>query len=115
MRSPSYYTHPGTPFRKRRTHKSGPLPLLAFSHKQVLDAKPTDLHEVLTDVVMPGLRSTELAQPVEEHRPSIHVIYISGYAQSLSEAQIPAGAAFRQKPFRFASLAEQLKLVPRKA
>jgi len=46
--------------------------------------------------------------------PEVHVIYMSGYAQSLPEAQIPQGAAFLQKPFRFAALAEQLKLVRRK-
>jgi two-component system cell cycle sensor histidine kinase/response regulator CckA len=63
---------------------------------------------------MPGLRGTELAKQVAEIRPDIRVIYISGYAQNLPEAQIPPDAAFLQKPFRFASLAEQLKLVTRK-
>lgn len=70
---------------------------------------------LLTDVVMPGLRGNELAQQVAELCPEIRVIFISGYAQGLPEAQIPPGAAFLQKPFRFASLAEQLKLVTRKA
>lgn len=69
---------------------------------------------LLTDVVMPGLRGTELARQVEALHPEVQVIYMSGYAQSFSEAQIPAGAAFLQKPFRFAALAEQLKLVTRK-
>lgn len=70
---------------------------------------------LLTDIVMPGLRGTELARQVIEFHPDIHVIYMSGFAQSLPEAQIPLGAAFLQKPFRFASLAEQLKLLPRRA
>jgi hypothetical protein len=39
---------------------------------------------------------------------------ISGNAQNLRESQMPKGAAFLQKPFRLAALAEQLKLVPRK-
>ena len=69
---------------------------------------------LLTDIVMPGLRGTELARKVEDLHPEVHVIYMSGYAQSLPEAQIPQGAAFLQKPFRFAALAEQLKLVTRK-
>jgi len=80
---------------------------LARSHSGGIDV-------LLTDVVMPGLRGTELARIVEELHPEVHVIYMSGYAQSLPEAQIPQGAAFLQKPFRFASLAEQLKLVTRK-
>jgi two-component system cell cycle sensor histidine kinase/response regulator CckA len=70
---------------------------------------------LLTDIVMPGLRGTELARKVEELHPGVRTIYMSGYAQGLPEAQIPPGAAFLQKPFRFASLAEQLKLVARKA
>ncbi len=80
---------------------------LARSHSGPIDV-------LLTDVVMPGLRGTDLAHQVQVLRPDIHVIFISGYAQSLPEAQIPKGAAFLQKPFRLASLAEQLKIVPRK-
>jgi PAS domain S-box-containing protein len=81
---------------------------LARSHSGSIDV-------LITDMVMPGLRGTELAQQVAEFRPGVHVIFMSGYAQSLPEAQIPPGAAFLQKPFRFASLGEQLKLVARKA
>jgi two-component system cell cycle sensor histidine kinase/response regulator CckA len=69
---------------------------------------------LLTDVVMPEMRGPELAREVAQLRPDIHVIYMSGYAQSVPEAQLPAGCAFLQKPFRFASLLEQLKLVSRR-
>jgi len=80
---------------------------LARSHGGSIDV-------LLTDVVMPGLRGTELAQQVQELCPDVQVVYISGYAQGLPEAQVPKGAAFLQKPFRLASLGEQLKLIPRK-
>lgn len=80
---------------------------LARSESRAIDV-------LLTDIVMPGLRGTELANRVQELRPDVHVIYISGYAQSLPEAKIPKGATFLQKPFPLASLAEQLKLVSRK-
>lgn len=76
---------------------------------------PGAIDVLLTDVVMPGLRGPELAQRVAESHPEARVIFMSGYAQSLPEAQIPPGASFLQKPFRFASLKEQLKLVARKA
>ncbi|HTZ47989.1 MAG TPA: PAS domain S-box protein, partial [Verrucomicrobiae bacterium] len=69
---------------------------------------------LVTDVIMPGLRGPHLAKEVQALRPEMHVIYISGYAQNLPEAQVPRGATFLQKPFRFASLGEQLKLVPRR-
>jgi hypothetical protein len=38
---------------------------------------------------------------------------MSGYAEGLADLAIPAGAVFLQKPFRFASLLEQITLVKR--
>lgn len=70
---------------------------------------------LLTDIVMPGIRGTELARAVAQLHLGIQVIYVSGYAEGLPEAQIPSNATCLQKPFRFASLLEQLKLVARKA
>jgi two-component system cell cycle sensor histidine kinase/response regulator CckA len=81
---------------------------LAANHREPIDV-------LLTDIVMPGIRGIELAERVTQSHPDVHVIYMmSGYAQGLPEAQVPSGASFLQKPFRFASLAEQLKLVSRK-
>jgi signal transduction histidine kinase/ActR/RegA family two-component response regulator len=68
---------------------------------------------LLTDIVMPGLRGTELAQQVRALQPGIQLIYMSGYAEGLADLAIPAGAVFLQKPFRFASLLEQITLVKR--
>jgi DNA-binding NtrC family response regulator len=70
---------------------------------------------LLTGIVMPRLRGTELARQVEGVHPGIQVIDMSGSAEGFPEAQIPPNAAFLQKPFRFASLAEQLKLVTHKS
>jgi PAS domain S-box-containing protein len=70
---------------------------------------------LLTDIVMPGLRGTELARRVTKMHPDIHVVYMSGYAEGFPEAEVPANSVFLQKPFRFATLLEQLKLVRRKA
>ncbi len=80
---------------------------LARKHADELDV-------LLTDIVMPGLRGPELARKVSELQPNVHVIYMSGYAEGLPGANIPAGATYLQKPFRFAKLAEQLRLVARK-
>lgn len=60
-----------------------------------------------------GLR-VRVGGKVGDKGPHVRVIYISGYAQILPEAQIPQRTTLLQKPFRLASLAEQLKLVPRK-
>jgi CheY-like chemotaxis protein len=74
-----------------------------------------ELDVLLTDIVMPVMRGPEVARRVTKLRPSVHVIFMSGYAEGLPEAQLPANSAFLQKPFRFATLLEQLKLVRRKA
>lgn len=89
------------------SHSSYDALELARSH-------PGQIDVLLTDIVMPGLCGPDLAKQVNELRPGIHVIYMSGYAEGLPEAQIPPGANFLQKPFRFSSLGEQLKLMPRK-
>jgi CheY-like chemotaxis protein len=69
---------------------------------------------LLTDIVMPGLRGPELARRVAKVHPEVQIVYMSGYAEGLPEAQLPANATFLQKPFRFATLLRQLKLVRRR-
>ncbi|HYA62891.1 MAG TPA: PAS domain S-box protein [Candidatus Sulfotelmatobacter sp.] len=98
----------GAGHRVLEAHSPGDALELVRSH-------PSGIDTLLTDIIMPGIRGTELARQVEEIHPGVHVIYMSGFAQNLPETQIPPGAPFLQKPFRFASLAEQLKLVPRRA
>jgi two-component system, cell cycle sensor histidine kinase and response regulator CckA len=93
---------------------------IVFEAQSALDAiniaeQQGKLDILLTDVVMPGLRGPELARRVSERHPGVHVIYMSGYAEGLLEMQLPPNSAFLQKPFRFATLLEQLKLVRRKA
>jgi signal transduction histidine kinase len=80
---------------------------LARQHQGQLDI-------LLTDIVMPGLRGPELARRVAKIHPEVQIIYMSGYAEGLPEAQLPENSTFLQKPFRFATLLEQLKLVRRR-
>jgi FixJ family two-component response regulator len=63
----------------------------------------------VTDVVMPEIRGPELARQVQERHPK------SGYAEGGMDQAIPPKAAFLQKPFRFATLTEQLRLLLRRA
>jgi PAS domain S-box-containing protein len=72
------------------------------------------LEILLTDIVMPGLRGPELARRVAKVHPEVQIVYMSGYAEGLPEAQLPENSTFLQKPFRFATLLEKLKLVRRK-
>ena len=65
---------------------------------------------LLTDVVMPGLRGSELAARVRDMRPGIAVLYMSG-----SEGDAPAAHGLRQgeavieKPFTPTTLADTVR------
>jgi PAS domain S-box-containing protein len=73
-----------------------------------------DIEILLTDIVMPSLRGPELARRVASLNPGIRVVFMSGYAGGLQDDELPPNAVFLQKPFRFATLLQQLKLVRRK-
>jgi PAS domain S-box-containing protein len=55
---------------------------------------------LLTDMVMPGIGGRALASLLIEERPTIRVVYMSGYAgQTYSQTVLEPGAFFLQKPF----------------
>jgi two-component system cell cycle sensor histidine kinase/response regulator CckA len=69
------------------------------------------IHLIITDVVMPGLSGHELVQQLIPARPTIKVLYLSGYAQ---EAFATPGASdapktFLQKPFTLQSLSRKVR------
>jgi CheY-like chemotaxis protein len=64
------------------------------------------IHMLLTDVVMPGIRGTELAERLLKQRPGTQVLYISGYPEE--EIADPA-AAFLQKPFPMEALGARMR------
>jgi two-component system cell cycle sensor histidine kinase/response regulator CckA len=76
---------------------------------------PGKIDVLLTDIVMPGMRGQELARRVAKVHPEVQVVYMSGYAEGFPEAQLPENSVFLQKPFRFATLLEQLRLVRNRA
>jgi len=65
--------------------------------------------------VMPVRRGPELARRIRRIHPNIRVVYMSGYAEGFPESELPPNSIFLQKPFRFATLFEQLKLIRRGA
>jgi len=65
---------------------------------------------LLTDVVMPGMSGVELAARALELRPSLNVLFMSGYAPDPRHRALfgSEGTAFLQKPFTPMELAARL-------
>ncbi|MBI4264430.1 MAG: response regulator [Acidobacteria bacterium] len=59
------------------------------------------LHLVLADVVLPGLKGTEVAERIKALRPAVKVAFMSGYTDNAlgHHHGLPFGAPFLQKPF----------------
>jgi two-component system, cell cycle sensor histidine kinase and response regulator CckA len=69
---------------------------------------PQPIHLLLTDVVMPGIRGTELAERLLKYQPTTQILYVSGYSEE--EIADPA-AAFLQKPFPMEELGAKIRQV----
>jgi PAS domain S-box-containing protein len=69
-----------------------------------------EIHVLLTDVVMPGLRGHEVADRVAATRPGIQVVFMSGFAdEALLGRAATGGSHFLEKPFSSAALAAKLR------
>jgi len=64
------------------------------------------IHLLLTDVVMPQMLGKEVATRVQEMRPDIEVLFMSGYAQPVlaSQGRLEPGVVLLDKPFTEAEL-----------
>ena len=72
---------------------------LVESHTGVIDL-------LLTDVIMPQMLGTEVATRIQEFRPGLPVLYMSGYARPVLGPTLDEEIALLQKPF-----SEQLLLI----
>ncbi|WP_285746585.1 substrate-binding domain-containing protein [Lentzea sp. NBRC 105346] len=70
-----------------------------------------DVDAVVTDVVMPEMGGRELAERLQELRPGIPVLYVSGYTNSaeVREHLSSPSVALLQKPFTAAVLARKVR------
>jgi signal transduction histidine kinase/ActR/RegA family two-component response regulator len=68
---------------------------------RTIEQAPNAIHLLITDLVMPRLGGSELAQRLRLHRPHVKVLYMSGYSDDtlLRQEGLPKGADFLQKPF----------------
>ncbi|HET7027987.1 MAG TPA: PAS domain S-box protein [Candidatus Limnocylindrales bacterium] len=58
-----------------------------------------DVELLVTDVVMPGMSGPHLAERVRSVRPSIRVLFVSGYSEATIVLGDPARDGFLEKPF----------------
>jgi len=72
-----------------------------FEALEIVDRHPTQIHLMITDVVMPGMNGRELAQRASARRSDLKVLYVSGYTGEavLQHRLLEPGVAFLQKPF----------------
>src|SRR3954452_4465145 len=72
---------------------------------KLAEAHKGDIHLLVTDMFMPGLRGPEVAARLAETRPGMRVLFMSGYADQDARTGVPPGANFLNKPFSGGDLA----------
>ncbi|HWZ83466.1 MAG TPA: PAS domain S-box protein [Terriglobales bacterium] len=82
---------------------------------RVAEAHGKEIDILITDVVMPGIGGRELAKRLLKLRPSLGVLYLSGYTEDtiLHQGALDPGTAFLQKPFTLQNLARKVREVLR--
>ncbi len=86
---------------------NGPEALrLSDEHSGVIDL-------LLTDMVMPGMSGPELAREITARRPSLKVLYMSGYTEYavVDQGVLEKVQSFIWKPFTNAALAQKVREV----
>jgi len=78
---------------------------------ELAEQYPGSIHLLLTDVVMPKMNGTQLAESLTARHPGVRVLYVSGYAETMfnKSSALPPGTAFLQKPFGIGELAQTVR------
>jgi two-component system cell cycle sensor histidine kinase/response regulator CckA len=79
--------------------------------ERISENSGTEIHLLLTDVVMPGVSGRELAKRITARHPKMRVLYMSGYTHNViaSGGMLESGIAFLQKPFTPAVLVQRVR------
>ncbi len=78
---------------------------------KILEEKKFDPEVLITDVMMPEMDGTQLAQIVREQYPHVKIIFISGYAEDRFKEHLGDNVYFLPKPFTLKQLASKVKEV----
>ena len=79
----------------------------------IASKRQAPIHLLLTDVVMPEMSGSELAEQFAEFRPGSKVLYMSGYTDDaiVRHGILRPGIAYLQKPFSPDALARKVREV----
>jgi two-component system cell cycle sensor histidine kinase/response regulator CckA len=71
------------------------------------------IHLLVTDVAMPGMSGWELAKRLQDERPGLETLYISGYAENAlpHQGRVDKKVNFLQKPFAAGALVQTVRKV----
>jgi len=92
-----------------RVHAShSPLEAVHFA-----DNTPDAIDALVTDVIMPEMHGTELAQRLQTARPGLPVLFVSGYTPEnlRRRTDLPDGSRMIEKPFDHATLLAALRQI----
>lgn len=80
---------------------------------RVASAHEGPIHLVLSDVLMPGIHGPELVKRLEESRPAIRALFMSGHADDalLHHGILEGGLSFLEKPFTRQDLTKKVREV----
>lgn len=95
---------------------NGYLLLVADSPGRALDIERNHtgaIDLVVTDVIMPGMNGMELFERLNERRPGVPVLYISGYTSDvvIHNGTLEETVNFLKKPFTAEQFLERIRLV----
>jgi signal transduction histidine kinase/CheY-like chemotaxis protein len=73
----------------------------------------TGIDMLLTDIVMPGINGRELADELRVKKPTLKVLFMTGYSRNaiVHQGRLDAGVALLQKPITQAALASKIRTV----
>jgi PAS domain S-box-containing protein len=78
---------------------------------RVQETHPGPIDLLLTDMVMPGMNGHVLAQTLQRVRPTLKVLWMSGYADSAIREELKEDDAFLTKPFKAGALVTAVRRV----
>jgi len=67
------------------------------------------IHLLLTDVIMPQMRGSELARQLLLDRPALRVLFMSGYVEASQQTELLTRGDFIQKPFVTSHLSRRVR------